>query len=129
MRRTSQGAPITVAVLLAVGVLLLAAMSGARASADEPSGSVETASEGTVSHEALNGIPVRVVSAEVPAEEETPEGHVMMDARHRELTERSPAASHLVVGGSDHLSLVTHADYASEVAAIVVGVLRELTEQ
>jgi hypothetical protein len=67
-----------------------------------------------------------VISAGEPGEGESREAREVMDGLHRELAERSPAASHAVIGGADHLSLVIDAEHASEVAAVVVGLLDEL---
>jgi pimeloyl-ACP methyl ester carboxylesterase len=75
----------------------------------------------------FGGLPVRVISATEPGEGETPEARQAMDAMHRELASRSPAASHATVTGADHLGLITDPDHAREVAAVVLALLEDLT--
>jgi pimeloyl-ACP methyl ester carboxylesterase len=85
------------------------------------------ATTAAASQDAFRGVPVRVISASEPAERETRQGREVMDALHGELTAHSPTASHAVIEGSDHLSLVIDAEYAREVATIILGLLEELS--
>lgn len=75
---------------------------------------------------AFAGVPVRVISASEPAERETRQARQVMDDLHRELAARSPGASHAVIEGSDHLSLVIDAEHAREVVGVIGGLLEEL---
>ena len=75
---------------------------------------------------AYGGVPVRVLSASEPGEGETREAREVMDELHRELAERSPAASHGFIEGSDHLSMVVDAGHARTVATVVADLLDEV---
>ena len=89
-------------------------VAGLPALLDEIARTEEAAAVGT-----FGDLPVLVVSASEPGEGESPAARATMDTLHRELAARSPAASHVTVAGADHLSLVTDADHAAEVAALV----------
>lgn len=93
---------------------LLAAVAGAEATAG-PAG-------------AFGGLPVQIVSASEPGPGESVAARDAMDAMHRDLASRSPAAHHTTVTGADHLSLITDPNHAREVAAVVVDLLGELTD-
>jgi pimeloyl-ACP methyl ester carboxylesterase len=77
---------------------------------------------------AFGGLPVLVISATEPGQGETGRARAAMDAMHVELASRTPAAAHLRVEGSDHLSLVTDADHAHQAATLALELLAELAE-
>jgi pimeloyl-ACP methyl ester carboxylesterase len=89
-------------------------------------GRVDAAATAVASPAAFSGVPVRVISASEPAERETRQGREVMDALHRELAARSPAARHVVIEGADHLSLVFDAGDARRVGSVILGLLEEL---
>ena len=74
----------------------------------------------------FGGLPVLIITATEAGDGETPEAREEMDAMHRELAARAPAASHATVTGADHLSLITDPDHAQQIAAAVVELLDEL---
>lgn len=82
--------------------------------------------EGTADATASWGLPAVIISATEPGEGETLDAREAMDAMHRDLADRSPTARHTAIAGADHLSLITDADHASEVAATVLELLAEL---
>lgn len=70
-------------------------------------------------------LPVRVVSASVP-EPGFEQARAVQDELHREFVARSPSATHQVVAGADHVTLITHARHARTVAGIVADLVVEV---
>jgi pimeloyl-ACP methyl ester carboxylesterase len=77
----------------------------------------------------FGGLPALIISATEPGEGETFEARAAMDAMHRDLAGRSPIARHVTVPGADHLSLITDADHAREVAAAVRDLLGTIADR
>jgi pimeloyl-ACP methyl ester carboxylesterase len=77
----------------------------------------------------FGGLPALIISATEPGEGETLEARAAMDAMHRDLAGRSPIARHVTVPGADHLSLVTDANHAREVAAAVRDLLGTIADR
>jgi pimeloyl-ACP methyl ester carboxylesterase len=96
---------------------------------DEVGHAEAAASTATGTGQAFGGLPVVIISATEPADGESAAARAVMDTLHRELAERSPAASHRDVAGADHLSLVFDAEHAAEVAGHVSELLDVLTDR
>lgn len=70
--------------------------------------------------------PVRVVSAGASEDGASPDSRMVMASLHRELADRSPAATHTVIDRADHLSLLVDPEHAREVAAVTLDLIDEV---